>query len=116
MFNGGPMAGRGAERENCSVREFHAIPGGYAFHSVCAFNGQTVDSQGSSTGDFQNHYHLDVTSRQTPGGVRHMTMEGRWLGPCAPGQHGGDMSMVLPNGQVMPMGPGMGRPGMRPGG
>jgi hypothetical protein len=115
MFSGGPMAGhRGAERDNCSAREFHPIPGGVAFHSVCAAEGGTVVTDGTSTGDFQSHYHLNVTTRRTPGGgERHMSMEGRWLGPCAPGQAGGDMSMVLPNGQTMHMGPGkgMGRPG-----
>jgi hypothetical protein len=87
-----------------------------AFHSVCASGGGTVTTDGTSTGDYQSHYHVDVTSRRTPGGERHFAMEGRWLGPCAPGQAGGDMSMVLPNGQVMHMGPGMGGPGMRPGG
>jgi hypothetical protein len=106
-----PMGAHGdAYRENCSVREFHPIPGGIAFHSVCVSNGATVATEGRSTGDYQSHYHVDVTTRRTPGGEQHMTMDGRWLGPCAPGQAGGDMSMVLPNGQVMHMGAGM-RPG-----
>jgi hypothetical protein len=114
VFNGGPMAGHSSgERDNCSAKEFHPIPGGMAFHSVCAANGGTVVTDGTSTGDYQSHYHVDVTTRHAPGGVRHMTMDGRWVGPCAPGQAGGDMSMVLPNGQTMhmPGGMGMGRPG-----
>ncbi len=110
MFSS-PMAQRpGAGREDCSVREFHPTAGGFSFHSVCSANGATVETKGQSIGDFQNHYHLDIDMNRTPGGERHMAMDGRWLGPCPAGQSGGDMSMVLPDGRVMRMGAGM-RPG-----
>jgi hypothetical protein len=112
-----PMGGGrpGAGAENCSEHSFHPIAGGMAFHSVCRSGAAVTITDGTSTGDYQSHYHMDVTTRRTPGGVNHMTMDSRWLGPCAPGQRPGETSMVLPNGQVMRMGAGMGAGmGMRP--
>jgi len=109
VFGGGPAdpEGRGEEPANCSVREYHSIPGGMALHSVCSSGGATMVTDATATGDYQTHYHVEVTSQRSPGGVHHTSVDGRWLGPCAAGRPGGDTAKALPPGQVTRMGPGM---------
>lgn len=113
IFTGPSQRGAGGG-ETCSVREFHPIPGGVAFRSVCTNQGTTSSTQGTSTGDYNTHYHVDLTSQSTSpsggGGTRRMMMDSRWLGPCASGQAPGDMTIVLPGGREMHVGAGMGRP------
>ena len=104
---------RGDGAPNCSVHEVHRTLTGMAFRSVCTNHGVTSTTDGITSGDFNSRYHVDITTRSTPGdGVRHMSMEGRFLGPCGAEEHPGDVSMVLPGGRVMRMGSGMamGRP------
>jgi hypothetical protein len=96
-----------AGRQTCSKREFHRTPAGIAFESICTSNGSTRDSQGTATGDFQSHFHVDVVTHSTPAGPRgaesHISMDGKWLGPCPAGTKPGDMTM--PNGMVMNIDP-----------
>lgn len=101
----------------CSVQEYHRTATGMSFHSVCQnANGLTNITDGTATGDFNSHYHLDVKTHITgaaspPGGAdRHMTMDAKYLGACPAGQSPGDMSFVTADGRVMPMG-GMGMGG-----
>lgn len=94
------VVGQNAGR-NCSQREIHPIPGGFAFNSTCAFNGSTSVSSGTMTGDFQSHFHMEMTSHRTPGGESHTTIDGKWVGECPAGRVPGDM--VMPGGMVMNM-------------
>ncbi len=93
----GPMGGGSTDRE-CSRHDAHPIPGGWAFESVCRHNGTTTSTSGTITGDFQTHYRMQMVSHGG-GPDRHMTIDGRWLGPCPAG--GGGRTITLPDGRVM---------------
>ncbi len=97
-FSSGP-GGRGADAANCSKRDVHRIAGGWAFESVCTQNGKTMTSSGTITGDFQSHYHMDLTSNGGGAGPQHMTMDNTWVGPCPAGGHG--HTVTLPDGRVI---------------
>lgn len=98
-FEGGPP-GRGApDAAHCSKRDVHRTAGGWAFGSVCTQDGKMVTSSGTITGDFQNHYKMDVVSSGGGGGPQHMSVDNRWVGPCPAG--GGGNTIVLPDGRVM---------------
>jgi hypothetical protein len=94
-FGHGPPGG---EDQACSKRDVHPIPGGWAFSSVCDRDGRTVTTSGRITGDFRSHYHMEMVSDGGHGGERHMTMDGDWVGPCAPG---GGATVTLPDGRVI---------------
>ena len=95
----GPM-----NQKSCSKFDMHRTPGGMVFESVCNRGGITVSSTGTMSGDFQTHYHLDVASHMSPAapgrpGDSHVSMDGKWLGPCPAGRKPGDM--VMPGGMVV---------------
>jgi len=92
----GPAAAR-AESE-CSKREAHPIPGGWAFTSVCARPSGVVTTSGTVTGDFQTHYHMEMNT-SGGGSERHMVMDSTWVGPCPAG--GGENTVTLPDGRVI---------------
>ena len=86
---------------DCDKGEFKPAPGGgFAFSSRCTFSGRTVTTQGLIKGDFQKTYSVDVTSRTdppiagAPGEIK-TRMEATWVGPCAPGQTPGKMSVKM---------------------
>jgi hypothetical protein len=63
--------------------------------SVCTFKYQTATTHAVITGSFDSAYTMTVTSQSPalPDGKMTMTMEGRWLGPCAADQKPGDIIM-----------------------
>jgi hypothetical protein len=69
-------------------------------------NGKAVTT-GVITGDFNTSYSesLDTQMSGSPiaqmNGDHKMTVTGTWTGPCAPGQHGGDM--IMPDGTTRNM-------------
>lgn len=93
----GPAGRGGADEPKCSKRDVHAIPGGWAFDSVCMVMGRQTHSSGRVTGDFRTHYHMDETS-DGGGQVRHVSMDGTWVGPCSAG---GGQTVTLPDGRVI---------------
>ena len=93
------VVGTGAGR-TCAKREFHRIPTGFSFSTVCTVSGMTRESRGTVSGDFQSHYHMDVVSTASgdPVGERRTSIDSKWLGPCPAGRKPGDM--VMSNGMV----------------
>jgi hypothetical protein len=63
-----------------------------------------VSTTGVIKGDFNSNYTVTMDSQITGSptaqmnGDHKMTIAATWLGPCAPGQKGGDM--IFPNGMV----------------
>jgi hypothetical protein len=91
-----PMA-----KQNCSKNDTVQTATGYTTDSVCSFNGTTMTSHSDITGDFNSGYAVKVTShndKPLPGapGDSTMTLEAKWLGPCAAEQRPGDI--VMPGG------------------
>ena len=98
-FSGGPGGRGAADASNCAKRDIHRIAGGWAFESVCTQNGKTVTSSGTITGDFQSHYHMEVSTSGGGSGPQHMAMDNTWVGACAAGGQGN--TVTLPDGRVI---------------
>ncbi len=89
-------------------------------NSVCTIAGKTMTSHIVVSGSFDNNYTMTITSE---GGAlpapRTITLEAKWLGPCAADQKPGDM--LMSNGikmNIIDMQKGMrppGTPGAAPG-
>jgi hypothetical protein len=64
---------------------------------VCKSGGTTVTTTAIFTGDFSRSYRGEINSTYSPPlqGMKssQQTVEGRWLGPCQPGQRPGDVIM-----------------------
>jgi hypothetical protein len=64
---------------------------------VCKSGGTTVTTTAITTGDFSRSYRGEINSTFSPPlqGMKsfRQTVEGRWLGPCQPGQRPGDVIM-----------------------
>jgi hypothetical protein len=74
--------------------------GGWDFHSVCNMGESgTVTSNGSATGDFNNHYTMTLTSTTAgspmpqANGEHKTVIEATWSGPCPSDMKPGDMEM-----------------------
>jgi hypothetical protein len=98
------MFGAQINRQNCKTYQLmRKTDGSWAFSSVCNMgSGGTVTTAGTVTGDFATAYKVrsDTTTvgAVVPqmNGDRKVDIDAAWMGPCKPGQKGGDM--VLPNG------------------
>ncbi len=94
-------------KPDCSVVESRREAGGrMRIHTVCKVDDQTTATTDAVlSGDFASTYRSESRVRFTPplDGRAEMSMvgQGRWLGPCKPGQKPGDV--VLPG---MPGAPG----------
>lgn len=94
-----PSGRAGSEANDCSKREVHKIPGGWAFESVCTGrSGAPTSTSGTVTGDFQTHIHTVVDTKGA-NGERHMAMDQEWVGPCPAG--GGGRTVTLPDGRTI---------------
>jgi len=69
--------------------------------ATCTLAGKTATSHSVITGSFDSAYTMTVTSQSDalPGGSMTMTMEAKWLGPCAADQKPGDL--IMPGGIKM---------------
>lgn len=103
------LMGQQMSRGHCDAPRFaRNADGSISFTSACDMGpeGKTTSS-GTVTGDFNSAYKMaiDVTQTGAPvaaaNGEHKMTMSATWLGPCAPGQKGGDI--ILPGGRTMNM-------------
>ena len=98
------MAGAQPSRESCKTYQLTRKPdGSWAFSSVCNLgSGGVVTTAGTVTGDFATAYKVRSETTTKGAAVAHMNgdrkvdIDAAWMGPCKPGQKGGDM--VLPNG------------------
>jgi hypothetical protein len=93
-------------QENCSKRDVSSSGGQMVVDSVCTLQGRTVTSKAVITGSFESAYVMNITTKSEGGPPRpnmpdemSMTLEGKWLGPCAADQRPGDV--VMPGGMKM---------------
>ena len=97
----------GSNEQACSKKDIVKSGDGYVIDSVCNFSGMTTTSHAVVSGSFDSAYSVDVASTRSgstmPGlpahGQSHMTITAKWVGPCAAGQKGGDVTMA--NGMTM---------------
>ena len=79
---------------NCSKRDVQKTATGMTVDSVCTIAGKTMTSHIVVSGSFDSNYSMTITSE---GGslpaARTITLEAKWLGPCAADQKPGDMLM-----------------------
>lgn len=88
-------------QEQCSeVIVTPQAAGGYDIRTVCQVHANTrrtqVTLRGSLQSAYQGTFEVYTTAKLPQSGAERVAFEGRWLGPCKPGQRPGDM--VLPNG------------------
>jgi hypothetical protein len=92
----------GGEKLSCSKNEVRKEGDRIVSESVCKLNGSTAKTRAVFTGRFDSAYKADVKSTYEPPmqGMREAStvIEGKWLGPCNPGQKPGDVSIPgMPN-------------------
>jgi hypothetical protein len=98
------MFGAQVNRQMCKTYQLmRKLDGSWAFSSVCSMgSGGTVTTAGTVTGDFATAYKVRSETTTTGAvvpqmnGDRKVDIDAAWMGPCKPGQKGGDM--ILPNG------------------
>jgi len=85
----------------CPKRDVQASADSITIDSSCAIGGKPATAHALIKGSFDNAYTMTVTSQSEdiPGGKMVMTLEGRWLGPCATDQKPGDM--IFSNGRTI---------------
>jgi hypothetical protein len=69
--------------------------------STCSIAGKPASAHAVITGSFDSSYTMKVAAEGAllPGGKMGMTMEGKWLGPCAADQRPGDI--IMSNGATI---------------
>jgi hypothetical protein len=85
---------------NCSKRDVQKSATGMTIDSVCTIAGKTMNSHIVVSGSFDSNYTMTITSE---GGslpaARTITLDAKWLGPCAADQKPGDT--IMSNGVKM---------------
>jgi hypothetical protein len=110
--------GGNMQKEACSKQDVQKVGSTIVVDSVCKIGQATSTSHGVVTGDFNSAYTIKVTSTREGGpavpgmptdGSSSMTIDGKWLGPCAADQKPGDMIIAgrKMNIRDMPNVPGM---------
>jgi hypothetical protein len=98
----------GSNEQACSKQDMKTSGGTITIDSVCKFGEATTSSHAVITGSFDSAYTMKVASTRqgglavpgvAPGAETHMTIEGKWTGPCAAGQKPGDV--IMSNGMKM---------------
>ena len=87
-----------ASDAKCSKSKVQRTGGGWTFESTCQVPGGTMTSKGVISGDLNDNYQMDLTSRMDPPprgmpAETKMSMKARWLGPCPAGMKPGAMKM-----------------------
>ncbi|MBI1906150.1 MAG: DUF3617 family protein [Rhodocyclales bacterium] len=92
------MAKQGDEAQICEKRDYRRDGDRVVFEATCKTDGSTVHVKGVFSGNFAHSYKGKIDSTYTPPihgmASSSMTMEGRWLGACKPGQKPGDTQMM----------------------
>jgi hypothetical protein len=94
---------------NCpSKQTVHNPDGSWTISGTCTFqSGSKTASRATLTGDFSSEITttVDATTTGAPAaamnGTHHMVLVQTWLGPCGPGQRGGDV--ITEDGSKMNM-------------
>lgn len=91
------LAQRGPGSEKCESQSFRREGSSYVVEAVCKDGATTIRTRGVFTGDFSTSYRGEIRSTFDPPmrGAKEMTqtIEGRYVGPCKPGQKPGDVVM-----------------------
>jgi hypothetical protein len=95
------------QKENCSKQDMQHVGNTIIVDSVCKMGPGTSVTHAVMTGDFNSAYKVTVESKHEgaampgmpTGGTSKMTIEAKWLGPCAADQKPGDM--IMGNGMKM---------------
>jgi len=79
----------------CPERAVQRSENSTVIDSSCTVGGKPATAHADVTGSFDSAYTMTVTaqSKNFPDGKMIMTMEGKWLGPCAADQKPGDIIM-----------------------
>ena len=102
-------------QRDCSKRDVQKSGNTITIDTVCATAGKSRKSRTVITGSFDSGYTMAITSQSEDAPARTLTIDAKWLGPCAADQKPGDT--VMPNGQkmnVLELGKGPGSPGAPP--
>lgn len=96
------MAKQDDADQDCEKRDYRKDGDRITFEAICKSDGTTVHIKGVFSGNFTKSYKGEIHTTYTPpmSGMASstMTMEGRWLSACKPGQKPGDSQMVgMPN-------------------
>ena len=90
------LVGSQMDRRLCSAYAVEkGADGGWTIQSVCTLDPKTtVTTKGSARGDFDTAYSVVATGVASgpTGGVHKVAITARWIGPCPPGQVGGDVT------------------------
>lgn len=84
----------------CPKRNVQTSADSITIESICTIGGKPATAHAVIKGSFDDAYTMTVTSQSEdiPGGKMVMTLDGRWLGPCAASQKPGDM--IFSNGRT----------------
>jgi hypothetical protein len=98
----------------CPGRDVQRSENSITIDSTCAVGGRAATAHSVITGSFDSAYTMTVTSQSPdiPDGKMTMTMDAKWLGPCAAGQKPGDV--IMSNGMKINV-PEMEKRGISPG-
>jgi hypothetical protein len=79
----------------CRQRDVRRLDNSITIDSTCVVGGKPATAHAVVTGSFDSAYAMTVTSQRadTPDGKMIMTMDARWLGPCAADEKPGDLIM-----------------------
>jgi len=80
----------------CQSLEVKKSEGSTTIDSHCAVRGKAATAHAVVSGSFDSAYTMTVTSEGGGLPPSKVTIEGKWLGPCAAGQEPGDV--MMPNG------------------
>jgi hypothetical protein len=92
--------GGSMQKDMCSKQDVQKVGSTIVVDSVCKIGQGTTTSHGVVSGDFNSAYTVKVTSKREGGpavpgmpadGTSAMTIDAKWLGPCAADQKPGDM-------------------------
>ena len=107
-----------ARQEMCSKRDVQKVGSTIVVDSVCKIGEATSTSHAVVSGDFNSAYTVKITSKREGGpavpglpadGTTTMSIDAKWLGPCAADQKPGDMIIAgrKMNVRDLPAVPGM---------
>ncbi len=85
----------------CPTRSVQKSADGMIIDSTCSIAGKTAKTHAVVAGSFDSAYKMTVTSQGegTPGNDITLSLEAKWLGPCAADQKPGDL--VMGNGMKL---------------
>jgi hypothetical protein len=101
--------GAQVSKKNCQSQKIsHNPDGSWSSISTCKTGSEPVrTTRADISGDFNSK--ITMSMRTPPTAAPEMTMTSTWLGPCKPGQRGGDV--IMSNGMKMNLLDGTAAPG-----